>query len=163
MKNTSQVAGKHGAALEGRACPLREPRASAGSPRRLSPLTPLGEPPRRGPSGPLAQRAHMGKGAPPAVDPKEPWAPLHSSSPFAKRVLAAFSLASSFLPIGGPVRGRRAVAVPAMNGSKQIIFFLNKTKSGFFLPLSPPVSSLTHTKKKIQQTEINSALNPSRL
>lgn len=92
----------------------------------------------------------MGRGPPPAVDPKEPWAPFHSFGAFPNCVFAAFSPAATLPP------DRRARARPAGSRSSNNewleadYFFLNKTKSGFFLSFSSPVFSLTHAKKNLK-------------
>lgn len=73
MKNTSQVSSKHGAALEGWACPLLRAAGGRGLPTAPFPAdTRSGSPHAGALRDELAQRARIGKGLPPAVDPGEP-------------------------------------------------------------------------------------------
>lgn len=152
MKNTSQVSGKHGAALEGRACPLLRAAGERGLPTApFSADTRSGSPHAGALRGELARRARIGKGPPPAVDPEEPEAPLHSSGAFSKCVFAAFCLPATLLP------DRRTRARPAGSRSSNNewleadYFFLNKTKSGVFFFLYPLLFPLSHTLTKKTQ------------
>lgn len=152
MINNGQAGGKHRAALEGRATlprpsptvPPRPPLPSPGSRRSwtgsgISTGNPDGGTAAEGPlRDELAQRRLL-----PAVDSEGPLWPLVpplARSPNAS--LPRFSL-GRFLPApAGPAAGRQPEPLLTTNGSKHIIFSLNKT-SGVFPSLSAPIPPLS--------------------